>query len=288
MNKKSHTITKISFIVLMILAFILLCCFLIISAINRNKTKHILFDAIETNDIKTVEQILEKDSTFANEDLYTSFVVELVLDMIGSSDSTPLLSAIQYGNNDIAYLLVEHGADVNKGLRCYPIIEAITRKNFELVWYLIDHGADVTVVDRTPWKRTVLCEIVATPINNGDMEKADIMLELYKYALEHNAPDDSHVVRPNGIHKLLGIAASQNSFLIVEYMCSEKLYDINETITDDNKTALICAVQKQSYDACKVLLSYNADKTLKDDRNMTAYDYAVQLQDKTLMDLLCE
>ena len=57
MNKKSYKITKIGFVVLILLAFVLICCFLIISAINRNKTKHILFDAIKTNDIKTLEQI---------------------------------------------------------------------------------------------------------------------------------------------------------------------------------------------------------------------------------------
>lgn len=246
---------------------------------NKKELKKELFYAIEVNDIETVERIIGEKPDLVNEKRF-------FIRPIDTSNPTPLLTAIQFNQSDIVRLLVENGANVNKKTTSYPIINAIDRENYSIAEYLIENGADVTVVDETPWKRTVLFTLAATPIANGDVDKAKRCYELFKFAFEKNAPTEAHIASPGGIHSLCGIASMQNNYLIVEYLIVEKLYNINEYVTDSKKTSLICAVENKAYDACEILVHYGADKNIADDYGMTAYDYAVQLEDPELIRIL--
>ena len=96
------------------------------------------------------------------------------------------------------------------------------------------------------------------------------------------------VGRPKGINTLLGVAASQNQGPIVQYLLEQKLYGVDDRVTDDSKTALICAVEERAYDACEALLKCNADKTLQDAHGKTAMDYALELNDEKLISMLNE
>ena len=68
----------------------------------------------------------------------------------------------------------------------------------------------------------------------------------------------------------------------------EKIYDIDEIVNPKytQKTALIIAVEQQSYNACQILLDYGADKSIKDTYDKTAVDYAEELNDERLIAML--
>jgi ankyrin repeat protein len=251
---------------------------------NKEQAKEKLFEAIESNDIDTVENIIQQFPALVNENQYDTGFWETAT---GATDSTPLLKAIQYGNQEIVSLLLTNGADANKkAINCYPLIEAIRRGHNEIAWLLIEHGADVSVVDSTPWRQTVPYQIVSIKVAVGDTEHAEEQLALLKYVIEKGAPLTPPVGRPKGINTLLGVAASQNQGSIVKYLLEQKLYGVDDRVTDDNKTALICAVEERAYDACEALLKCNADKTLKDAHGKTAMDYALELNDEKLISIL--
>ena len=80
------------------------------------------------------------------------------------------------------------------------------------------------------------------------------------------------------------------------------IFDINERF-DKNETALIYVLKgelsyndnkvyydkitnRDTYGICELLLRYGADKTLKDIYGKTAYDYAVELKDEKLIELI--
>jgi ankyrin repeat protein len=60
---------------------------------------------------------------------------------------TALMAACHWGNNDIAKILLEKGADVNLGTNnqffTSPLLSAYFKKNLELVNILLQYNADV-------------------------------------------------------------------------------------------------------------------------------------------------
>lgn len=63
--------------------------------------------------------------------------------------------------------------------------------------------------------------------------------------------------------------------------------DANPNITDPNKvTALHYAVQFMRSDFIKLLVSYGADISLKDNKGLSPWDYAIQQNDESILKLL--
>ena len=52
------------------------------------------------------------------------------------------------------------------------------------------------------------------------------------------------------------------------------------------ESALIVSVKKNNYDIASCLIRYGADKTIEDSSGKTAYDYAVELGNQQLLELL--
>ena len=76
---------------------------------------------------------------------------------VGFSGVTPLLEAVLYNASlDIVRLLVDKGADVNKGMNIgwKPIHFAVKNGNANVVKLLLDRGADINVLN--PYKKTPL------------------------------------------------------------------------------------------------------------------------------------
>ena len=246
---------------------------------NYTSAKKELFIAIKENDIAAVSEIIEK---------YPS-LVNCERNLIGIfGNSTPLITAIARGHDDIAKLLIENNANVNKLCYSSPIIEAVARGNYDMAWYLIEKGADVTVVDSTSQKRTFIFSLVSWRIKEGDEEREKEQFELFKYALEQGATIEPSRARYLGISNVLGLAACYNNRLIVEYVLDQNMYDIDGRVTETDKTPLICATQQQSYNTCEVLIQRGADLSLKDSYGKTAHDYAVELNDERLINILSE
>jgi ankyrin len=80
---------------------------------------------------------------------------------------TPLLRAARDGNLDMARLLVEAGADVNRAAAngTSPMVAAITNNHIELATFLMEKGADVNAADAF-YKRTPL--YAAVEMRNAD------------------------------------------------------------------------------------------------------------------------
>lgn len=246
-----------------------------------------LFTAIEQNDLATVESVLDRHPTLVNENRSGKGVHAIFSYLIGGSYSNPLATAINFGHNDIAKYLVENGADVNDTQS--PLLNAVWRNNYEIVWYLIENGADVTVTDVGVWNRSFLQEVVFKIIGHNNELNTQESLAMFRYGIENGAPQvpfSTDVVQ--GVYSLFGVAVCHNNYYIVEYYIEELSQDVNERITESEKTALICAVEHQAYNSCEVLLRHGADKTLTDADGKTALDYAIQLQDQVLMDMLQE
>jgi len=61
---------------------------------------------------------------------------------------TPLILAVYRGNNEVAKLLVDKGADVNANSAMgTALMAAIVKGNTEMALYLLDHKADPNLVD---------------------------------------------------------------------------------------------------------------------------------------------
>jgi hypothetical protein len=72
----------------------------------------------------------------------------------------------------------------------------------------------------------------------------------------------------------------------VEYLC-RKGADVNAQ-NNDRATALIHAAYYNLIDAAKILVKYNADKTIKDKYGYTALDYARKYEYAGMIALLSD
>jgi len=98
-----------------------------------------LFKAIFEHNIEAVKKILEKDKSQANyiRQINDSFYIPV------------LMQAVMNDETEIAKLLIENGADVNKrdGFKMTSLMLAANNQNIELVKLLLKNGADKNAKD---------------------------------------------------------------------------------------------------------------------------------------------
>ncbi len=266
-----------------------------------SEAKENLFSAIVEGDMSTIESILEEYPRLINAKPHSS---DLIARFFESGNATPLLEAIRLNNIDLIKYLVKNGADVNISngtIESYPIIEILNRGfgelaeiRYEMAWLLIENGADLTVGQQY---YTVPYSIVSVKIAEPDSPLQQQSLELMKYVIEQeislDPPDptnsqsgDFYRHTWHEINEIIGWAARKNHILVTEYFLQSNMYSVDDIVALDGSTSLIQAVKGQSLGTCKLLIEYGADTTIVDDHGKSAYDYAVEIGDQEIIDLL--
>lgn len=191
------------------------------------------------------------------------------------NDDTPLIAA--GADVKMIRLLLDNGADINLATPIshrYPLTSVLADgavERFDIAWLYISKGADVTCEDYV--NGNVPYAIVSCWCESSDSIQKQAE-DFMKYVLKK---DVSFVMpsKPASTYtSLLGLAAQNNYFRIIEELARTKVIDLNERVTADNKTALMVAARQGNYYTVDFLVYYGAREHFKDDYGRTAYDYA--------------
>ena len=277
--KTSRRVSVIAFCLLLVIA-------INISAINmikRHNVKKDFYIAIEENDINTVREILAQYPSFANS------TREPIATLISGNGPTALTLAIfKDASMELIQCLVENGADVNKaplGLATdpqYPLLEALRLGRYDVVWYLIEQGADIHI-------STKLENVSNALLRGGNSSKGEMeaQFELFKYMMEQKVSLEQPSLLSDGKKTYLHRAVLSGNIYIVEFLLiSSELQTELNSVDEYGETPLMYAVQKQYYDICQSLLEHGADMTIQNQNGKTAYDYALELEDPLLIEML--
>lgn len=110
---------------------LLLLCFYVSTAQNNN-----VFDVARKGTIEEAKQLLKANPKAFNVDNEEGF--------------SPLTLACYRGNNEVAKLIVENGADINhKSSSGTPLMASIVKGNNDMISFLLLKNADVNLTDET-------------------------------------------------------------------------------------------------------------------------------------------
>ena len=150
--------------------------------------------------------------------------------------------------------------------------------------YLLENGADIML------ETSFL--IINRPITDDEIAIEEEKLNFIKYLIEEVPYREYYFKHYSYDLNLFGYAVQCNHWLIVDYLMEKNLFNIDDFVSDDNKTALIVAVEKacetKSYNTCRILIEKGADKSISDSFGKTALDYALEYKDLILIEMLSE
>lgn len=260
--------------IMIIATLVVFALILSLNYVRTNVYSRALIKAIEKDDMKRLEVLLKKPGDVNATPFYSLFLFDRL-------NNVPLSEASRLGNYDAVKLLVEAGANVNKDSAggWPPLVSALQNSNdntYQIVNYLLDQGANPKVNSGRGFQNTV---IERTFFSNTSEEEA---YKLFKRFLKMGVPIESERYYGNNV---VFSAAFNNNVLVLKYLIEEKNIDMNRK-SEFKDTPLMLAAKGDAIDAVKYLLSQGADKTVKDEDGMTAYDYAVENKNQKMMDLL--
>ena len=239
--------------------------------------------AIVTGNYAAVEQMISEHPKLVNEPLAknASEYAETV------NDDTPLIAA--GADIKLVRLLVDNGADINTVTPIshrYPLTSVLAsgaEERIDVAWFYIGKGADLFAHDYVngslPYALLACEGIVQSNLQNS-------VVELMDYLYKKGVPFDMPELPSSEYYNLLGLAAENNYYGVIEYFAENKVYDFNMRITDDGKTALMIAAKHGNYGATNYLVYYGAREHFKDDYRRTAYDYAKISKDQRTIEYL--
>ena len=243
------------------------------------KVYHPLVLACEKGQTDTVAKLLDKNVN-----------VNYRTDRIGNTPLTAALGSDSPERYGIAQMLIDHGADLN----------SVDNYGSSAVTLVLDRkGNDTADTDTAKLDMfRYLCENAAV---NACLKAADEE-NLLVMAADRDCPDAVDWLISTGQFTYSDLPADGGSILhhmynldeyghltrrpeMVSYVVSKGLEDINST-NADGKTVLIIAAEADEAEDCKAFLALGADKSIRDSKGSSAYDYAVSSGDDELAGML--
>ena len=243
-----------------------------------------LISEIREENIIAVQQIIEKKPTCIN--TYPSITSKWWHSAMNWRVCYPLNEACGTGNIELIELLIENGADVNCNDGLTPL--SITYNSKVDNWYeisqiLIENGASLDyTTDYSGGKSSVLQDIVkvrsGAALPGYKPESKEEVIKAFNYALEN--------VNHNNVNwmRVLQHSVSNDRIEIVKLLLEQEYCTVNDTSV--GITALMFAAMDSTPEMVKFLLDYGADRSIKSTDGKTAYDYAVQFNNKDIIALL--
>ena len=208
--------------------------------------------------------------------------------------TTPMVIACYYSDYETVKLLFEKGASVNyiKGAQSSPLKSTLSINdiNSKLVLdFLLENGADVNFSNKNI--NPALLYVCDTSIlddfrilidlngqfrNISKKSQEEEVLELIKLLIDYDA--DVYAEDYSGDNAIYYLAKN-NNVLCFQYMMENYDFDVNKQNKFSGGTPLMSSIRmvgKINFEVTELLLSYGADKTIKDNNGKTAYDYAVE------------
>lgn len=243
-----------------------------------------LISAISEENIIAVQQIIEEKPTCIN--TYPSITSKGWHSAMNWRVCYPLNEACGTGNIELIELLIENGADVNCNDGLTPL--SITYNSKVDNWYeisqlLLQNGASLDyTTEYSGGKSSVLQDIVqvrsGAALPGYKPESKEEVIKAFNYALEN--------VNHNNVNwmRVLQHSVSNDRIEIVKLLLEQEHCTVNDTSV--GITALMFAARDSTPEMVKLLLDYGADKSIKSTDGKTAYDYAVQFNNKDIIALL--
>ena len=269
---------------------LLMLGFIIIKIIEMNNAQNLCV-AIRQEDRKKINKLIES-SWNTNSLSSVTF-----LQFAEITPTTPMSEACRMSDIETIKHLMEKGALVNRisGDFSSPLHNATDnygisayggRPDYEILKLLLENGADPNISIRGYYPLLNICDQYVK-VSNSDTRRVDEeeYLRAIKLLIEYEADVSVTQYKENVVHKL----AKNNNLMCLEYFLDNYEFDIN-LLNDSGQTALIKACDSEfgGLECVQLLIDRGIDKTIKDNSNKTAYDYAKERRNIELMKLLLE
>lgn len=221
-----------------------------------------IFEAINSGDINTVEQIITEDIS--------------ILQATNIRNNTPLHMACYFGNINLMRLLVEKGADIEgeNGRKMTPLALAIFSKNLDAVKYMVEKGASL---DGGGNSATHLAFGLGAQSGN---------LDIARYIISLDKNFDPGYRAPNGFTNLM-YAISFGSYEGTQLLIEHGL-DINISHRPDGLIPLADAARRGKNDIVTLLLENGADIDAIGPNGNPAIKWAVEKGYLKIVDILIQ
>lgn len=243
-----------------------------------------LISAIREENIIAVQQIIDIKPTCIN--TYPSITSKWWHSAMNWRVCYPLNEACGTGNIELIELLIENGADVNCNDGLTPLSVTYSSKIdnwYEISQLLLQNGASLDyTTEYSGGKSSVLQDIVrvrsGAALPGYKPESKEEVIKAFNYALEKCNHNNVNWMR------VLQHSVSNDRIEIVKLLLEQKYCTVNDTSV--GMTALMFAARDSIPEMVQLLLDYGADKNIKSTDGKTAYDYAVQFNNKDIIALL--
>jgi len=243
-----------------------------------------LVEVIKNEDLYATEEIINKNPECIN--TYPSITSKGWHSAMNWRVCYPLNEACVTGNIDLIELLIKNGADVNCNDGLTPL--SITYNSKVDNWYeisqlLLQNGASLDyTTEYSGEKSSVLQDIVqvrsGAALPGYKPESEEEVIKAFNYAIEN--------INHNNVNwmRVLQHSVSNDRIEIVKLLLEQEYCTVNDTSV--GMTALMFAARDSTPEMVQLLLDYGADKNIKSNDGKTAYDYAVQFNNKDIIALL--